>query len=75
MLLQCFQQGGCKAEISQHKLLLILGAIDTSKVKYKITIEAITLEVGRIAVDIVLVYCFNVAGKTFYTAFTGCYVI
>ena len=54
MTFQGVKQGGCKAEVALHELLLSFRTIDTSEVEHKVGIGAIAVKQSRICVDVVL---------------------
>ena len=53
MLFQCFQQRRGKAEVSLHKLLVVLGAVHPCKVEYKVAIRAVDVQLLRRAVEVI----------------------
>ena len=59
MLLEGVQEDGSKAEITFHKLLWVLWAVDTSKIEDKITIFTPCVKLLKSRVDVVLINLIN----------------
>ena len=59
IFLQGIKQYTCKAEVSFHELVIVLGAVYTRKVKYKVRLFTPIVKLFRSRVKIVFKYFIN----------------